>query len=90
LFALCKEESPAYDEKACDLINDYSTPAILNYQEREWKSTCLIWACLRGRLLVVKLLLQKGADPNLKNKGGYTALYYARGECEAEVKAHTK
>jgi len=36
--------------------------------------TCLIKACIFDRLVVVKLLLQKGALPNLKDRYGWTAL----------------
>jgi len=46
-------------------------------------------ACDYSRLVVVKLLLQKGADPNLKDEDGETALSFGICvKCKAEVKAY--
>ncbi len=36
-----------------------------------------MWATSRGYTKAVQLLLQAGADVNLKNQGGYTALMLA-------------
>ena len=36
-----------------------------------------MWAAHRGYKQAVELLLQAGADVNLKNRGGYTALAIA-------------
>jgi len=48
-----------------------------NYSGSLGSSTPLMAAAYEGRTLVVKALLQAGADPNLKNKSGWTALTYA-------------
>ncbi|KAK8783496.1 hypothetical protein V5799_010140 [Amblyomma americanum] len=37
----------------------------------------LHWACDRGHLEVVKLLLDRGADPEAKDAEGQTPLHYA-------------
>ncbi|MFN7657654.1 MAG: ankyrin repeat domain-containing protein, partial [Dolichospermum sp.] len=39
--------------------------------------TAVIWAVDEGYIQAVDLLIQFGADVNLKNQGGYTALMIA-------------
>ncbi|KAL9598673.1 MAG: hypothetical protein Q9219_004342 [cf. Caloplaca sp. 3 TL-2023] len=43
-------------------------------------TTPLMWAAAGGHTTVVQFLLQEGADPNLFEKGGITALHCAIGE----------
>jgi uncharacterized protein len=49
----------------------------VNAQNAADGRTALISAAARGDLEVVKLLLQSGADPNVKDKENYTALFHA-------------
>ena len=42
--------------------------------------TALYWAVLHGHEELVRLLLDKGADPNLKDDHGRTPLFYASGK----------
>ena len=39
--------------------------------------TALHWAARRGDAEMVKLLLNKGSDPNIQSKAGFSALHYA-------------
>lgn len=48
----------------------------INKQNRH-RTTALIWASANNYIEIVKLLLDKGADPNIKSKHGNTALIYA-------------
>lgn len=48
----------------------------MNFQDSA-KATALMWAASVGYGEIVQLLLQAGADVNLKNRGGYTALMIA-------------
>ncbi len=45
----------------------------------------LVWAAARGRLELVRLLLEKGAQVNHQGKGGSTALHRAANEAKADV-----
>ncbi|MGY5877206.1 MAG: ankyrin repeat domain-containing protein [Candidatus Thorarchaeota archaeon] len=45
----------------------------------------LLWACLRGRLEVVRLLLERGADINATNRVGWTPVLQASGGGHLEV-----
>jgi len=49
----------------------------INANEFSEKFTPLMMASKTGRLKVVKYLVAKGADPNIKTKSGHTALDYA-------------
>jgi ankyrin repeat protein len=40
-------------------------------------ATALMWAAHRGYTDVVRMLLNVGADVNMRNQGGYTALMLA-------------
>jgi uncharacterized protein len=59
------------------MIVDHGLPEILNYSEGEDHHTCLMYACMAGRISVVKALIDRGADLNLRNMFGYTALEFA-------------
>jgi ankyrin repeat protein len=52
----------------------------VNYQTIVHKSFSLYWACQYDRPLVVRELLTKGADPNLVNSIGETAMGAAQSE----------
>jgi ankyrin repeat protein len=41
-------------------------------------------AALRDHVDIVRLLLEHGADPNIKNKDGLTPLYEAASMCNVE------
>ena len=51
--------------------------ADVNATVAESGNTALMLAANRGRLEAVRMLLQAGADPNLKAKDGWTALQAA-------------
>ena len=50
---------------------------IINYQEFSTGNTMLIYAILNNLKSIVELLLLKGANPNLQNKFGNSALHIA-------------
>lgn len=52
-------------------------PALVDYQEPRFGQTMLIWSILNDRYKSAEKLLQLGADPNLQNKDGLSALMYA-------------
>jgi uncharacterized protein len=52
-------------------------PFLLNYQEPRFGQTLLIWAILNDRYKSAEKLLQLGADPDLQNFDGLSALMYA-------------
>ncbi|XP_075526433.1 acyl-CoA-binding domain-containing protein 6-like isoform X4 [Dermacentor variabilis] len=46
--------------------------------ERDAQGMCMLhWACDRGHLEIVELLLDRGADPEAKDEEGQTPLHYA-------------
>ncbi|KAL3199662.1 hypothetical protein MRX96_001414 [Rhipicephalus microplus] len=50
----------------------------LSVHERDEQGMCMLhWACDRGHLEIVELLLDKGADPEAKDEEGQTPLHYA-------------
>jgi ankyrin repeat protein len=51
--------------------------ALLNYQEPRFGQTLLIWAILNDRYKSAEKLLRLGADPDLQNYNGLSALMYA-------------
>jgi hypothetical protein len=51
----------------------------ININETDsWNRTALIWAVLVGLNRTVNILIDSGADLNIKDKYGYTALQYAK------------
>ncbi|MEQ9606635.1 MAG: ankyrin repeat domain-containing protein, partial [Kiloniellaceae bacterium] len=56
-------------------------------READTGNTALMLAANRARLEEVKLLLQAGADPNLKAKDGWTALAAAEMIGDSEIAA---
>ncbi len=43
-----------------------------------WGLTSVGWAVLHGKTQILELLLDSGANPNLKDAAGHTPLYYAQ------------
>jgi ankyrin repeat protein len=50
---------------------------LLNLADTGFGATALHWAALRGHVDVVRVLLEKGADTNIRNSDGETALQVA-------------
>jgi ankyrin repeat protein len=65
------------------LLND--DPSVLNAKDEQFGATALHWAALRGHEDVARVLLQRGADPSLKNGNGETALQVAERANRAAV-----
>jgi len=61
--------------------------ADINYQSNTGGSTPLIVAAFSGRVVMVQFLLSQGANPNLKNKWGRTALEEARARTHLDTAA---
>ena len=57
-----------------DTVVDYNNNFCINYDD---DSNLLMIACCNDNTEIVKLLLDKGADPNAVNVSGWTALMYA-------------
>jgi ankyrin repeat protein len=55
-------------------------PERINYRDEMSGETALMWASGFGRLGVVRVLLEAGADASLRNRNGQTALEFARGQ----------
>ena len=51
--------------------------APVNYQDPMIGNTALMGVCFKGNIEMIQLLLEHGADVNLKNKKGSTALIFA-------------
>lgn len=54
-------------------------------QQNSAGNTALHWAALNGHLDCVKVLLDAGADPTIKNKAGHDAVYEAEINDKTEV-----
>lgn len=48
-------------------------------------NTALHWAALNGKLDCVKVLMEAGADPTIKNRAGHDAVYEAELNDKTEV-----
>jgi len=71
-----------------DVVNDLLTNHHVNVNvkdDRGTSNTALIFAASTNHVEVVKLLLKRGADVNIKNVYGYTALMYAVNNKHIEV-----
>ncbi|CAL4089268.1 unnamed protein product, partial [Meganyctiphanes norvegica] len=50
----------------------------INFQKRPDELSPLYWACSKGHINVVKLLIKEGANVNIKDKEGWRPLRAAR------------
>ena len=58
-----------------ELLLDFK--ADIDYQDKQG-TTALMWACMRSNVAVAKLLLERGANKDLRDKDGDSAAsYYA-------------
>ena len=74
LFGAANQE----DMKILSAIID--TKIDLNHQEKYYKQTTLFTPAEVGHTTALRLLLKAGADPNIKDKGGFTPLQWAAQE----------
>ena len=75
LIELIKEAwfiNPIDFDKMKELVRSVN----LNFQDKD-EQTALHHAAIYGRIKIVELLTNKGADPNIQNKEGRTALHHA-------------
>ena len=77
LRPLCKALSDPFPQNPAML-------AILNTQNKAG-NTALHWAAVNGHLESVKVLLEEGADPTIKNQLGHDAVYEAELNDRKEV-----
>ncbi|KAI8048050.1 ankyrin repeat-containing domain protein [Gilbertella persicaria] len=59
--------------------------ALINSQDKEAGWTPLLIAVSAGHTDVVKLLLEKGADPSLENETSQSVLHYAASKNRLEI-----
>jgi ankyrin repeat protein len=59
----------------CKLLIDANIN--INLQDKKL-DTPLIWACCKKREIIIKLLLDKGADTTLRNEENKTAFDYSK------------
>lgn len=63
-----------YTEITKKLLHAKADPNVKNLQE----VTALMWAAQRGHKDIVELLLDSGADSDIKDSNGYTLLFRAK------------
>lgn len=73
------------DEECCQILLRYSSPLLVNHTDRLNQCTALHAACERGAVDIVDLLLQHGADVNVQNAKGITALLFASDQGHVDV-----
>lgn len=57
-------------------LNDYLSEGYNVNLRNQYGATALMFSCIHENYKKSKLLLDKGADPNISNTSGYNALYY--------------
>ena len=72
------------EETIKSLLSRQDAKSFLDYRDENGR-TAMMWAADNGRTETVKLLLDKGADPNAHNAYGWTALMLAAGRGNTEA-----
>ena len=70
---------------AARVLFDHPRPAEVNLCHPQWRTTALMFAAGWGSALMVRLLLERGADASLVSLSGMTALDHARKENMVEA-----
>eukprot|EP00928_Gymnodinium_smaydae_P026081 TRINITY_DN20582_c0_g1_i1.p1 TRINITY_DN20582_c0_g1~~TRINITY_DN20582_c0_g1_i1.p1 ORF type:complete len:1126 (-),score=287.31 TRINITY_DN20582_c0_g1_i1:88-3465(-) len=74
---------PLSSDTACRALLDAG--ADVNAREAMNQQTTLFFAAVKGKTSVVELLLERRANPDIKDVNGQTALHYAAGACHFGV-----
>lgn len=67
----------ARNNETADIELCFEEKVDVNTLDKDSGNTPLHYACANGFLFAAKLLLNHGADPNIKNQSGNTSLHWA-------------